>query len=244
MKLYYDFHTHSCLSPCGDNDMTPYNLVNMSKLLGLDIIALTDHNTCQNCASAIKAGEKIGLTVIPGMELCTSEEVHVVCLFPDVESAMNFSDYVLSSMPPVKNRPDIFGEQLIMDEYDNILGKQEKLLTLASSISISDVCVTVENYGGVCYPAHIDRSSYSVLSNLGMITEDMGFNAVEMTAESDREALVRMHPILEGATVFVDSDAHYLENIKDAENVIDIPENTATAVIEYIKNLPKMKQRI
>ena len=241
MKLYYDFHTHSCLSPCGDNDMTPYNLVNMAKLLGLDIIALTDHNTCENCASAVKAGEAIGLTVIPGMELCTSEEVHVVCLFPDVESAMKFSDYVISSMPPVKNRPDIFGEQLIMDETDNVIGNQEKLLTIASAISISDVCRTVEDYGGVCYPAHIDRSSYSVLSNLGMITEDMGFNAVEMTAEADRNALISMHPILEGATIFVDSDAHYLENMKDAENIIDIPENTAKAVIDFIKSLPKMK---
>ena len=241
MKLYYDFHTHSCLSPCGDNDMTPYNLVNMAKLLGLDIIALTDHNTCENSASAVKAGEAIGLTVIPGMELCTSEEVHVVCLFPDVESAMEFSDYVISSMPPVKNRPDIFGEQLIMDETDNVIGNQEKLLTIASAISISDVCRTVEDYGGVCYPAHIDRSSYSVLSNLGMITEDMGFSAVEMTAEADRETLLRNHPILNGVQVFVDSDAHYLENMKDAENIIDIPENTAKAVIDFIKSLPKMK---
>lgn len=241
MKLYYDFHTHSCLSPCGDNDMTPYNLVNMAKLLGLDIIALTDHNTCENCASAIKAGNSIGLTVIPGMELCTSEEVHVVCLFPDVENAMKFSDYVLSTMPPVKNRPDIFGEQLITDEFDNVIGTQEKLLTLASSISISDVCETVESYGGVCYPAHIDRSSYSVLSNLGMITEDMGFSAVEMTAEADRDILAKSNPILDGVQVFIDSDAHYLENLKDAENIIDIPENTAKAVIDYIKSLPKMK---
>lgn len=241
MKLYYDFHTHSCLSPCGDNDMTPYNLVNMAKLFGLDIIALTDHNTCENCASAIKSGEKISLTVIPGMELCTSEEVHVVCLFDDVENAMRFSDYVLSTMPPVKNRPEIFGEQLIMDEEDNIIGKQEKLLTLASSISISDVCKTVESYGGVCYPAHIDRNSYSVLSNLGMITEDMGFSAVEMTAEADRDSLLKMHAILDGVQVFVDSDAHYLENIKDAENTIELPENSAKAVINYIKNLPRMK---
>lgn len=244
MKLYYDFHTHSCLSPCGDKDMTPYNLVNMSKLLGLDIIALTDHNTCENCASAIKAGQSIGLTVIPGMELCTSEEVHVVCLFPDVENAEKFSDYVLSTMPPVNNRPDIFGEQLIMDEYDNVIGSQEKLLTMASSISISGIFALVESYGGICYPAHIDRSSYSVLSNLGMITEDMGFNAVEMTSEADREALIKMHPILDGVQVFVDSDAHYLENLKDAENTIDIPENSAKAVINYIKNLPKMKERI
>lgn len=240
MKLYYDFHTHSCLSPCGDNDMTPYNLVNMAKLLGLDIIALTDHNTCENCASAVKVGESIGITVIPGMELCTSEEVHVVCLFDDIENAMKFSDYVLSTMPPVKNRPEIFGEQLIMDEEDNIVGKQEKLLTLASSISISDVCKTVEDYGGVCYPAHIDRNSYSVLSNLGMITEDMGFSAVEMTAEADRESLLKMHTILDGVPIFVDSDAHYLENIKDAENTIELPENSAKAVINYMKSLPKM----
>lgn len=241
MELYYDFHTHSCLSPCGDNDMTPYNLVNMSKLLGLDIIALTDHNTCKNCGAAVKVGEEIGLTVIPGMELCTSEEVHIVCLFPDVDTAMRFSDYILSTMPPVKNRPDIFGEQLVMDERDNVVSKEEILLTLASSVSISNVCELVESYGGVCYPAHIDRSSYSVLSNLGMITEDMGFCAVEMTADADRDALIKNHPILDGAKIFVDSDAHYLENLKDAENKIDLPENSAKAVIDYIKSLPKLK---
>lgn len=241
MKLYYDFHTHSCLSPCGDNDMTPYNLVNMAKILGLDIMALTDHNTCRNCEAAIKVGEAIGLTVIPGMELCTAEEVHVVCLFPDCESAMNFSDYIHTTMPPVRNRPDIFGEQLVMDEQDNVIGSEEILLTLASSVSISNVCELVESYGGICYPAHIDRSSYSVLSNLGMITEDMGFCAVEMTADADREALIKNHPILDGAMVFVDSDAHYLENLKDAQNIIDLPESSARAVIDYIKNLPKLK---
>lgn len=241
MKLYYDFHTHSCLSPCGDNDMTPYNLVNMAKILGLDIMALTDHNTCRNCEAAIKVGDAIGLTVIPGMELCTAEEVHVVCLFPDCESAMKFSDYIHTTMPPVRNRPDIFGEQLVMDEQDNVIGSEEILLTLASSVSISNVCELVESYGGICYPAHIDRSSYSVLSNLGMITEDMGFCAVEMTANADREALIKNHPILDGAMVFVDSDAHYLENLKDAQNIIDLPESSARAVVDYIKNLPKLK---
>ncbi len=241
MKLYYDFHTHSCLSPCGDGDMTPYNLVNMAKILGLDIIALTDHNTCRNCEAAVRVGKEIGLTVIPGMELCTAEEVHVVCLFPDCDSAMRFSDYIHSTMPPVKNRPEIFGEQLVMDERDNIVDKEEILLTLASSVSISNVCGFVEDYGGVCYPAHIDRSSYSVISNLGMITEDMGFNAVEMTADADRETFIKNHPILDGAKVFVDSDAHYLENLKDAENIIDLPENSARAVIDYIKSLPKLK---
>ena len=92
MKLYYDLHLHSCLSPCGDNDMTPYNLVNLAKIFGYDIIALTDHNSCLNCESAMKVGEKIGITVVPGMELCTSEEIHNVCLFPSLEKAMDFSD--------------------------------------------------------------------------------------------------------------------------------------------------------
>ena len=122
MELYYDFHLHSCLSPCGDKDMTPYNLVNMAKILGMDAIALTDHNTAQNCRAALEVGEKIGLTVIPGMELCTSEEVHVVCLFDEVNNAEAFSEHVLSTVPPVKNRPDIFGDQLIMDSGDGIIG--------------------------------------------------------------------------------------------------------------------------
>ena len=105
MELNYDFHLHSCLSPCGDNDMTPYNLVNMAKIMGLDAIALTDHNTCLNCEAAMKVGKEAGVLVIPGMELCTDEEVHVVCLFPQLENALAFSEYVRERIPPVENRP-------------------------------------------------------------------------------------------------------------------------------------------
>ncbi len=235
MDFYYDFHIHSCLSPCGDNDMTPYNLVNMAKILGLDIIALTDHNTCQNCASAVKAGQEIGLTVVPGMELCTSEEVHVVCLFPDVESAVKFSDYVLTTVPPVKNRPDIFGEQNIMDETDNIVGTQDLLLTTASGISIENVKELVGAYGGICYPAHIDRSSYSVISNLGMITPEMNFNAVEFADRGKLTEYEEKYSIIAGMKKIFDSDAHYLENMKEACNKIDLPCCTAESVIEFFK---------
>ena len=131
MKLYYDLHLHSCLSPCGDNDMTPYNLVNMAKIFGYDIIALTDHNSCKNCESAMKIGERIGITVVPGMELCTSEEIHNVCLFPALHTAMEFSDYIYSTLPPVKNKEKIFGEQLVMDCEDGILQREEILLFCA-----------------------------------------------------------------------------------------------------------------
>lgn len=237
MKLYYDFHLHSCLSPCGDNDMTPYNLVNMAKILGLDIIALTDHNSAQNCRAAMTVGESVGLTVVSGMELCTSEEVHIVCLFDDVNNAEAFSDYVLSTVPPVKNRPEIFGDQLMMNGGDGIVGTQELLLTTASGISIENAVETVGQYGGVCYPAHIDRSSYSVISNLGMITDEMNFAAVEMTENTDQNEYRSKYPIIKDMPVFVSSDAHYLENMREAKHTIDVAENSAKAVVEYIKSL-------
>lgn len=237
MELYYDFHLHSCLSPCGDNDMTPYNLVNMAKILGMDAIALTDHNTAQNCRAAVNVGEQIGLTVIPGMELCTSEEVHVVCLFDDMNNAEAFSKYVLSTVPPVKNRPDIFGDQLIMDESDGMLGTQELLLTTASGISIENAVKTVGEYGGVCYPAHIDRSSYSVISNLGMITPEMNFKAVEMTEQANQNECREKYPIIKNMPVIVSSDAHYLENMKEAKHTINVGENSAKAIVDYFRKL-------
>lgn len=236
MKLYYDFHLHSCLSPCGDNDMTPYNLVNMAKLLGLDVIALTDHNSAQNCRAAVEVGKKIGLTVIPGMELCTSEEVHVVCLFDELANAESFSDYVLSTVPHVKNRPDIFGDQLVTDAEDNVVGTQELLLTTASGISANDAVKIVGEYGGVCYPAHIDRSSYSIISNLGMITPEMNFSAVEMTENADRQMYEEKYPIINDMSVFVSSDAHYLENMREAKHTIDVAENSAREILKSIAN--------
>ena len=216
MELNYDFHLHSCLSPCGDNDMTPYNLVNMAKIMGLDVIALTDHNTCLNCPAAIKAGEEAGILVIPGMELCTDEEVHVVCLFPDLEKALEFSGYVRERIPPVKNRPEIFGEQLIMDEKDNVKGCEELLLTTAANVSLDKVPELIKSFGGVAFPAHIDRSSYSVISNLGMIDEYMGFNTAEITKDADLDEYIKRFPVLKKMSILTSSDAHYLENIGSA----------------------------
>lgn len=209
----------------------------MAKILGLDIIALTDHNSAQNCRAAMTVGESVGLTVVPGMELCTSEEVHIVCLFDDVKNVEAFSDYVLSTVPPVKNRPEIFGDQLIMNDGDGIVGTQELLLTTASGISIENAVETVGQYGGVCYPAHIDRSSYSVISNLGMITDEMNFAAVEMTENADQNEYRANYPIIKDMPVFVSSDAHYLENMREAKHTIDIAENSAKAVVEQIRSL-------
>lgn len=236
MNLKYDFHIHSCLSPCGDNDMTPYNLVNMAKLLGYDIIALTDHNSCLNCPAALKAGEDAGITVVPGMELCTSEEIHAVCLFPDLKNALEFSDYVKSTMPPVKNDASIFGEQLVMDSTDRIIGNEEILLTAASGISIDDAVKEVSRFGGAVFPAHLDRASYSVLSVLGFMYPEMGFAAAEFTHKAYIPQYEEKHPLLKEMKKLRNSDAHYLENMVEPSVEIDLPECSAEAVVSYLNS--------
>lgn len=214
--------------------MTPYNLVNMAKLLDLDVIALTDHNTCLNCPAAVKVGEEIGVTVVPGMELCTAEEIHVVCLFPDVEKALAFSDYVRQNLPPIKNRPEIFGEQRIMDECDNVIGTEELLLITACNIGIYQVPELMKQYGGVAFPAHIDRDSYSVISNLGGIDLSMGFGCAEITAEADVEEYFSKYPDLKKMKLVTDSDAHYLENMNMNPRHLELDSLSAQSVVEFL----------
>lgn len=235
MKLKYDLHLHSCLSPCGDGEMTPYNLVNLAKLLGYDIIALTDHNSCLNCPSAMEVGRQIGLTVVPGMELCTAEEIHCVCLLPDLDRALAFSERIHQLLPPVKNREKIFGEQLVMDAEDHTIGREELLLTAACAVSIEEVPSLMEEYGGVCYPAHIDRSSYSVLSVLGDFPAGLPVSCYELTCAANEKAYLEQYEILRSKKLIKSSDAHYLENMTEARFTVDLTENTPAALIEYLK---------
>ena len=217
IPLYYDLHIHSCLSPCGDDDMTPGNLVGMSVLKGLDCIALTDHNSCKNCAAAMKYGENFGITVIPGMELTTREEVHVICLFPSLESAMDFDAYVYEHLLPIKNREDIFGKQQIMNEDDEICGTVENLLIGSTDISFADSFTLAASFGGIAYPAHIDKSSTSLLSNLGFIPPGIAFSCAEFHNMNQFHTLKKAHPHLETCRIICCSDAHYLQDIHEAE---------------------------
>ena len=235
MKLKYDLHIHSCLSPCGDNDMTPYNLTNMAKICGCDIIALTDHNTCFNCESAMKAGENIGLTVVPGMELCTSEEIHCICLFPELKNALSFSDYVKSTLPPIKNKEKIFGNQYIMNEADGILGSFDLLLTTASGISIESLDSLMKDYGGLWYPAHIDRNSYSVISALGDFPDSLETSVFELTYDADEKLYREKYPSTKDKILLRSSDAHYLENLMTEKMEIETDDNSIKGLVEVLR---------
>ena len=229
MKYSYDLHLHSALSPCGDNDMTPNNIANMSIIKGLDIIALTDHNTCGNVRAVIEAAGE-NLLVIPGIEVTTSEEVHVVCYFPTVEAAEEMEKLIKKSMIPIKNEPEIFGHQYYMDEEDNISGEEDILLVNACGMDIYDVFSEVKKLGGVAVPAHIDRSSYSILSNLGFIPPDLEFTAVEITPKNREKLMYEYNEYI----ILSSSDAHYLENISEPENYIELSNKSAEVFIDFL----------
>ncbi len=239
MNAKYDFHIHSVLSPCGDEDMTPNNLVNMAALQGYDVIALTDHNSCLNCEAAMKVGEQAGVLVIPGMELQTAEDVHLVCLLPDLERALRLSKLVHEAMPPIRNRPDVFGPQRILDENDEQVGEEEILLVNSCRYSILEAVRLVRDLGGACFPAHIDKQSFSILASLGEIPPEAGFTAAEVSARGDVPALLKAHPILKDMRILRDSDAHYLEQMPEAKPVVPVPRLTAEEIIAIINQKPQ-----
>lgn len=230
MKIYYDFHIHSCLSPCGDDEMTPNNIANMAQLVGLSAIALTDHNTCGNCAATDAVARELGITFLPGMELCTAEEAHVVCLFPTLEAAQQFEAHISPTLPQIHNRADIFGKQLLCDETDRPLGTHDILLTTASGISVDTVVTLVRSFGGTAFPAHIDRPSYSVTASLGDLPP-LGFSAIEITKNGNVTELTARYTETLGKPLLQNSDAHYLEDIQDAGPYLDLPDNTPETII-------------
>lgn len=221
--MYYDFHIHSALSPCGDADMTPNNIVGMAKITGLDAIAVCDHNTTGNVRAAMEVGKRLGVTVIPGMEAETEEEVHILTLYPTIEAAEYVSSAVYEKLPDIPNRPEIFGEQCFMDADDNVTGYEQKLLLSASGLSIESLFGLVKEAGGLFIPAHVDRHSYSILTNLGFMPENIDIRYIEVSRRvEDVQAYLESRPSLKKYKVFRDSDAHYLEDISQRDACFDI----------------------
>ena len=220
--IYYDFHIHSALSPCGDNDMTPNNIVGMAKVTGLDAIAVTDHNTVSNVRAAMKVGEEMQIKVLPGMEVETEEEVHILTLYPTVEAAEYAAAEVYKKLPDIKNKPEIFGEQQIIDEEDNVTGYEEKLLLSAAALSLDSLFDLVKTAGGLFIPAHVDRHSYSVLTNLGFMPDYLDIRYIEVSKRvEDVKSYTESRSELKKYNVLRDSDAHYLQDISQKEAFLD-----------------------
>ena len=230
-RFYYDLHLHSCLSPCGDNDNTPANIAGMASLCALDIIALTDHNTTKNCPAFFSAAEKFGIVPVAGMELTTSEDIHAVCLFENLQDATRFDEFVAKRRVLIKNRPEFFGEQLILDEDENVIGIEEYLLSNATEISVDEIYDIVKSFGGVAYPAHIDRDANSITAILGTIPSDSKFKLYELHSSDNADGASSLYGIDKNRFI-ISSDAHYLTDMrdKDANLLLDVEDDTPDSV--------------
>ena len=212
-EFTYELHLHSCLSPCGDDTMTPNNIAGMAMLNGVQIAALTDHNTAQNCPAFFEACAKVGVIPVPGMELTTAEEIHMVCLFATLEEAMAFDREISCHRMKIKNRPDIFGEQQILDGNDELIGIEEDLLIAATDLDLDSAAEMVAQMGGACLPAHVDKQASGLIGILGMFPPTPVFRAAELHNIENREAYLEKYPEMRGLVILQNSDAHALDQM-------------------------------
>lgn len=214
--FYYDLHIHSCLSPCAEDEMTPGNIAGMGSLAGINVMALTDHNSSRNCPAFFVQCRNMGIVPIAGMELTTSEDIHVVCLFEKIEDALRFDKAVYEKLIKFKNREDVYGKQLIYNSDDEEIGEEEYLLSAATEISYDDAFSLVKEYGGIAFPAHIDREANGVVSTLGILPEAPFFSCTELYHLEKAEEYTARFPFLREKTLVTGSDAHFLTGIRDA----------------------------
>ena len=241
-RVYYDLHVHTALSPCADDDMTPNDIVGMSLLNGLDMIAVTDHNSLANAESVIKAAESTraqqgkSLIVLPGIEVSTAEEVHVLCLFDALNNAQDFEFELCPFYTEIKNREDIFGTQLIYDSEDRVTGQMERMLIAPATISFDALCILTNKHGGAFIPAHVDRGSFSVISNLGFLPPHLDINTVEVTPKGVQDGFNMENTAgFAGKNIISSSDAHELGAISERKYFLLTPEKTGKAAIDYLR---------
>lgn len=210
--MLVDLHIHSCLSPCADDDMTPANICGMAKLKGLDAIAVTDHNTARNLPYVKEAADFYGLILLPGMEITTREEVHLLGYFPSVDAAVDAGETFSSHLPPMPNRPEFFGHQYVMDTEDQVVAEETRMLIGATDLDLAQCAGIIRERGGVPVPAHINRGANGLLVNLGMMPSEPDFRLVEVARH-----LPVSPAALEGRSVLYSSDAHQLGSILEPE---------------------------
>ena len=221
-RYFYDLHIHSCLSPCGDNDMTPNNIVNMAALKGLGMIAVCDHNTTKNCRFAAKAAKnnRLDIIVVPGVEVTSSEDIHVLVYFPDFEASDAFESEVLGkNRVLIKNNPAIFGEQSILNEFDEKIGEEENLLLNAVGLSVDHIFRAVPDYEAAAVPAHIDRNANGIIGILGGYPEHLKKLPAEIQSQEKISEIVGRYGLT--GKILSSSDAHYLWDIHEPGSILE-----------------------
>ena len=235
MKVYYDLHIHSCLSPCGDNEMTPNNIVNMAMIKGLDVIAIADHNASQNVKAVMAVAKKRDVLIIPAMELQTSEEVHLLCLFKTLTDLEGFQKIVDQHLLGIPNNVKKFGEQIIMDQEDEPVGYIEHALIFSTTLTFEKAVTSVRACGGFVLPAHINRQSNGVLAMLGFIPEGMDFLAVEVSNDDLGSRFLETYENRDHYKILRNSDAHQLMSISERQFYLELPSRDVETLFAYLE---------
>lgn len=219
MHVVCDFHNHSCLSPCGSLDQAPSVLARIARQRGLELVALTDHNSALNTPAFEACARHEGIKALFGIEATSAEEVHIVCLFSSPKEALSFGEYLSELLLPLPYDPELLGDQVVVDEYDNILDMPQQYFGSALTLEYGDLCNTINNWGGLVIPAHIDRPMFGAISQLGFLPEGP-YSAVEAVRPQSTD-------LPKGYTIISGSDAHYPEHIARRPFSLELPDTWA-----------------
>jgi len=208
-----DLHIHTVLSPCGDLEMSPVNIVKKAKERGIDILGISDHNSTLHAPLIKDLAAKEGIVVMMGAEVTTKEEVHCLCFFETEEKLADFQVYLEQHLPHIPNDTDRFGYQVVVNEAEEIEDEVEWLLISGINQSIDEIEQKVHGLGGLFIPAHINKMQNSIISQLGFIPFDLNVDALELTRHVSKEEFLKKNAYLKGKTFIKSSDAHLIDSI-------------------------------
>jgi len=219
-----DLHLHTVLSPCGDLEMSPSKLVEHAHLRGVQILGITDHNSTKHARLVRDLADKHGILTLCGAEITSKEEAHLLCFMPNDEKLDLLQAFIQDNILKIPNNPKYFGEQLIVNDQEEILGEEDYLLINAIDKDVNEIGDFVMQHGGLFIPAHVDRQAFSLTSQLGFIPPELECNAIEISKHSTVESLLSQFPYLQGRSFIQSSDAHYIQDIASAFTIFYLKE--------------------
>lgn len=208
-----DLHIHTCLSPCGDLKMSPRAIVDQAEKKGLDIIGICDHNSAENIKVTMKVASGKRVDVLAGMEVTSAEEAHLVALFDRAEQALELQEVVYASLLPGENDEKVFGYQVVVNELDEVEELNKRLLIGATTLTLDKFVEIIHSLGGLAIASHIDKESFSIIGQLGMIPEGLKLDALEVSPQLTREEARAKFSQYSDFPLVGSSDAHFLEDV-------------------------------
>lgn len=231
--LRADLHTHTCLSPCADLKMSPMAIAEQAKIKEIDILGICDHNSAENVPALIKAARKFKICVLPGMEVTSQEEVHILALFDELEPALKLQKIIYDNLPG-ENDEEAFGMQVVVNEDGEVLRFNKKLLIGASTLTLEEVVETIHSLNGLAIAAHVDREGFSIIGQLGFIPDNLRLDALEFSSLiSYEEASKKFNP---SYPLICSSDAHFLDEIGKCFTSFYIKEGTTAEIKKAFLN--------